>query len=127
MQSTSNTRWSARVDSFRPLVQHLNKLTVTLNFLGDLNLTPDSRAVLQIVLYYLKSFECILLGSIWLNVLVAIDNRNRVLHARNTTTDIEVKNLEDLLEDLSNLRAIWDVILSEAKTVATVMDIIPSL
>ena len=30
-----------------------------------------------------------------------------------------------MLEDLSNLRANWDVILSESKTVATVMDIDP--
>ena len=68
----------------------------------------------------MKSFECRLLESTWLKVLVAIDNRNRVLQAR---LDVEVRNLEGLLEDLSDLRANWNVILSEAKTVATVMDI----
>ena len=81
------------------------------------------RAILQSVLHYVKSFECRLLGSTWLKVLVATDNRNRVLQAQHTKIDVEVRNLEGLLEDLSNLRANWVVILSEAKTVATVMDI----
>ena len=71
----------------------------------------------------MKSVECRLLGSTWLKVLVATNNRNRVLQARHTTIDVEVRNLEGLLEDLSNLRAKWDLILSEAKTVATVIDI----
>ena len=73
----------------------------------------------------MKSFECRLLGSTSLTVLVATDNRNRVLQARHTKLDVEVRNLEGLLEDLSNLRVKWDVIISEAKTVATVMDIDP--
>ena len=59
-----------------------------------------------------------------MKVRVATDNRNQVLQARNTTIDVEVRNL-GLLEDLSNLRTNWDAILSEAKTVATVMDIDP--
>ena len=55
--SMSTTRWSARVDSVRPIVTHLNKVTEALHLLSKLNLTPESRAVLQGILQYVTSFD----------------------------------------------------------------------
>ena len=125
LHSTSATRWSARVDSVRPIIKHLHQLTAALALLGDLNLTPETRAVVRGVVHYVKTFECLMLGSIWLKVLVAIDNRNRVLQARNMTIDVAVRNLESLLEELANLRENWDAILSEVTAVAIEMGVDP--
>ncbi|XP_046677358.1 52 kDa repressor of the inhibitor of the protein kinase-like [Homalodisca vitripennis] len=58
------------------------------------------------------------MSTIWLKVLVAIDNKNKVLQARSTTLDVETKNLNDLIEELKVLRDRWSNLYTEAKLVA---------
>jgi SMC interacting uncharacterized protein involved in chromosome segregation len=48
-----------------------------------------------------------MLTTIWLKVLVTIDLKNKVLQARSITLDIEVKNIEDLIGELKDLRGKW--------------------
>lgn len=119
----STTRWSARVDSVRPIVTRLNQVIQALQLLSKLNLTPETHAVLRGILQYITSYDCLMIGSIWLKVLIAIDNRSRVLQARNATIDIEMHNVESLLEEMKDLRGKWDSILCEINATAAGMDI----
>ena len=77
---------------------------------------------------YLSSFLSNLMAySMWLKILTAINFRNLVLHARNTSFDVEAANIHDLTEDLIKLRDQWDGILSESKLLAESFDVDPSL
>ena len=59
------------------------------------------------------------MASIWIKILVPIDLCNKVIQARNTTLDVEVRNINSLLNDLKQLREHWPAILAEAKLVAS--------
>lgn len=64
------------------------------------------------------TFTGIMMASIWIKVLAAIDLWNKVLQARNTTLDVEVDHIDSLLKELLFLREQWTLLVSEAKTVA---------
>ena len=68
---------------------------------------------------YVSSFTCLVMSSVWLKVLVAIDQRNQIIQARKATIDVEVSKLKSLLEDLKKLRENWPLILRECKLVAS--------
>lgn len=61
------------------------------------------------IIKFIRKFECILMAYIWSKILSAINARNTVLQARNSTIDIEVENLDSSLAH---------VILNECKLVA---------
>lgn len=65
------------------------------------------------------------MSAIWLKILVAIDQRNQIIQARNATIDVEVSNLKSLLNDLKDLREKWSSILRESTLVADAMQISP--
>ena len=44
--------------------------------------------------------------------------QNKVLQARNTTSDVEVENIDSLLKQLLFLREQWSLLVSEVKTLA---------
>ncbi|XP_063597215.1 uncharacterized protein LOC134773899 [Penaeus indicus] len=71
----------------------------------------------------MSSFTCILISTIWFKILVAVDQRNQIIQARQAATDVEVSNLKSLVNDLKDLRSKWDQILNEAKLVAEGMQI----
>jgi hypothetical protein len=71
---------------------------------ADLTLTPEAAADLEAIRRYFSSFVSILMSSIWIKVLPAIDDRNKILQSRSITVDIEVSNLRDLLDDLQSIR-----------------------
>lgn len=122
----SQTRWSARVDSVRPFAAHIGGLRKAVQDVLQMNLTAETRSDLNGILKYLASFECVILASVWLKILTAIDQRNRVLQARDTTLDVEVANINSLIEDLKTFRGEWSTILEECKLVAENYDIDPS-
>lgn len=118
LHSTSATRWSARVKAVEPFAAHIPGLVEALEKVQEMNLTAETKADINGLKSYLKSFESILMASIWFKVLSAIENINLVLQARNATLDVEVNNLNSLITDLSELRNRWDSILNECKAVA---------
>lgn len=63
------------------------------------------------------------MSAIWLKILVAIDQRNQIIQARDATIDVEVSNLKSLLNDLKDLREKWSSILRESMLVADGMEI----
>ena len=118
LHNPSQTRWSARVDSVKPFAAHLPGIMSALTQVQGLNLTPETRSDVAGTISYLSSFESVLMASIWLKILTAINFRNLLLQAREATLDIEVANIRDLIDDLKVLRSKWEEILSECKLVA---------
>ena len=121
LHNLSQTRWSARVVSVKPIANHLPLIKHAIIKCKDLNLSSECKTELRGIEQYMKSFQCVLMATIWLKILVAIDNRNKVLQAREATLDVEVENIESLLEELKDLRDKWDSLLAEAKTTAAAM------
>ena len=103
----STTRWCARIESVGPVIAHLPGI---LSALEKLNLTAEIRSEIHGTKSYVESFQCILMASIWVKVLTAIDNRNKVLQARSAPLDVEIGNIQSLIEDLKQLRKQWDAI-----------------
>ena len=119
LHGLSGTRWTDRVASVRPFAAHLPSLKVALQQLLALNLTPRTISEVNGAIKYVSSFTCLVMSSVWLKVLVAIDQRNQIIQARKATIDVEVSNLKSLLEDLKKLREKWPLILRECKLVAS--------
>ena len=118
LHNPSETRWSARVDSVKPFAAHLPGIMTALSQVQELNLTPETRSDVVGMISYLSSFESILMASLWLKILTAINFRNLLLQAKEVTLDVKVANIHDLIGDLKLLRSKWDEILSESKLVA---------
>ena len=123
----SMTRWAARIESVCPVSAHLPGILSALEVLEKLNLTAEIRSEIHGIKSYVESFQCILMASIWVKVLTAIDYRNKVLQARSATLDFEVGNIQSLIENLKQLRKQWDAILHECKLVAENTGIEPML
>ncbi|XP_047139494.1 zinc finger MYM-type protein 1-like [Hydra vulgaris] len=122
LHSMSDTRWSARIESVKPFVEHIPGLRSAIQDLKKLNLTAESRSDIKRIEKYLGLFECIILASTWFKVLTSINYRNTVLQARDATLNVEVLNLKSLIDDLLLLRNNWDLILNECKLVAENLD-----
>lgn len=70
-------------------------------------MTPETRSDVVAMISYLSSFESILMASLWLKIVTAINFRNLLLQAREVTLDVEVANIHDLSGDLKLLRSKW--------------------
>ena len=101
-----HTRWTERIDSIRPFITHLPGINLSLNELLELNLTAKTKTEIFGAINYVSSHKCELMSAIWYMVLKAIDERNRVIKARDATIYIEVRNLYDLLDELKTLKKI---------------------
>ncbi|XP_075042362.1 zinc finger MYM-type protein 1-like [Mixophyes fleayi] len=123
LHSMSNTRWSARVESVKPFAERLPGIQKAIESVLELNLTSEIRTDLDSVSIYLDSFDCVLMASIWLKVLTAINYRSTVLQARNTTIDKEVENLSSLVDELKAIRNNWQALLNESRLVAENLNI----
>ena len=119
----SHTRWSDRVESVKPFAAQLSGIKLSLEELLEFNLTSKTRTEVEGALYYINSFSCIIMSSIWYKILVQIDFCNKVIQARNATLDVEVDNINHLLRQLLELRNKWKDIWSESKNVAMNLDI----
>jgi hypothetical protein len=105
----------------KPIAKHLPLIKHAIIKCKELNLSSECKTELQGIEQYMNSFKCVLMATIWLKILCAIDYRNKVLQAREATLDVEVENIESLLVELKDLRDKWDVLLAEAKTTAAAM------
>ena len=127
LHSMSQTRWSARLDSIRPVVEHYPKIIKALEDVKNLNLTSECLSRVNGILAYMKTFKCLLLSHIWLKILTPIDQVNRVLQARKSTIDWEVKNLNSLNDQITEIKDQWQEILNNAKSSAVIYEIEPTL
>lgn len=69
LHPTSQTRWSARVKSVKPVAAHLPELVEALDDVLLLNLSTECRRDVKGLNTYLQSFDCLLLASIWFKAL----------------------------------------------------------
>ncbi|KAH1182683.1 hypothetical protein KIL84_004175 [Mauremys mutica] len=80
LHSVSKTRWSARVDAACSLIKnHTGVLESLIKIEEELHLPPEIQADVDCLIKWLKSFEFILLTTIWFKVLQCIDDKNKVL------------------------------------------------
>ncbi|XP_037797777.1 zinc finger MYM-type protein 1-like [Penaeus monodon] len=104
LHGLSGTRWTDRVASVRPFAAQLPGIRSALEQLHTLNLTPKTTTEVNGAVKYISSFSCILMSTIWFKILVAIDQRNQIIQARQVNIDVEVSNLISLVNDLKDLR-----------------------
>ena len=76
---------------------------VALKDLLKLNMTAKATTEIHGTLSYV-TFTCVIMVHMWYKILVPIDICNKVIQARDATLDIEVKNIEELLQGLIELR-----------------------
>jgi len=122
LHGMSGTRGSERVTAIRPVAAHSDLILKAIEAVGDLTLTPEATTELESLQHYFSSFISVLISSIWIKVLPAINERNKILQTRVGTVDVEVKNLEDLLCDLQSIRDQWSKIWNESALVANGLD-----
>ena len=70
-------------------------------------------------LLYLKSFVCAFTWAVWFKILSKIDICMKVTQARQATLDTEVANIQQLLNDLAELRNNWQAVWNKVTTVAS--------
>ena len=90
----------------RPVAAHSDLILKAIEAVGKLTLTPEGTIDLASMQGYFSSFVSVLMSSIWIKVLSAIDERNKILQTRAGTVDVEVQNLRDFLCDLQSIFAI---------------------
>ena len=122
LHGMSGTRGSERVTAIRPVAAHSDLILKAIEAVGDLTLTPEATTELESIQRYFSSFISVLMSSIWIKVLPAINERNKILQTRAGKVDVEVKNLEDLLCDLQSIRDQWSEIWNESALVANGLD-----
>ncbi|XP_065662553.1 uncharacterized protein LOC136085192 [Hydra vulgaris] len=67
---------------------------------------------------FFKSFESVVLLTIWYKTLQNIDGVSRCVQSESITIEEEVILIQHLLDDLGRIRSLWNCILTEAKLVA---------
>ena len=87
----------------------------------------ESRTDLNALTKYFSSFRAAILTTTWYKVLQTIDYRSTVLQARECTIDVEMRNLQSLSDNLSELRNNRGEIYHEVSLVAREMNILPIL
>ena len=90
----SGTRWSERVTAVRPVAAHSDLILKSIEAVGELTL--EATIELTSMQGYFSSFVSVLMSSIWIKVLSAIDERNKILQTRAGTVDVEVHSLPEI-------------------------------
>ena len=128
LNSTSQTRWSARIDAVKPIAQKLLGILKSLREVEQkLDNSAESKTDLKALTKYFSSFKALILLATWFKIIQAIDYRSKVLQSRDSTIDEEQRNLQSLVENLKHLRNNWDAIYNEACFVAEELNITPQL
>ena len=78
-----------------------------------LTLNSDSRVTCLNMVKFVSKFETVIMNSLWLKLLTQMYKVNLIIEARNTTLDIEQKNISDLIVYIKNIT--WDEIVTQSK------------
>ncbi|KAL0189891.1 hypothetical protein M9458_016990, partial [Cirrhinus mrigala] len=120
----SDTRWSARIAAVRIVASHLPSVLVALEgVLDTCNLTSEAKSEANGLNNYFKTFDAIVLLTVWVKVLQCIENRNLILQTGDISLDTQAANIKDLQEEIQAIRNKWDSLLTEASLVAQAMEI----
>lgn len=66
----------------------------------ELNLNAEIKTDLNGINTCIELFECVLMASVWMKILTAVNYISTVLQAQQTTIDVETENLFNLPENL---------------------------
>lgn len=119
LHKLSDTRWSARIDAVKPLAKRPREIITALDYCVDkLDLTGEMVNQAKSLKKWLKSFDTVVLLTVWLKTLQAVDDVSRLLQSNSIAIDDEIILINQLLDDLGRIRSSWNELLSEAKLVA---------
>lgn len=124
LHNISKTRWSARIDAVKPVALHLKSLLSAVNEFEVCSLPAEAQTQIKSFKKYLSSFECVLMSSIWMKVLVLLHQTNLILQARKSTLTTEKINIDKLIEDIKEIKNSWASVLSESKKIAAANEIV---
>jgi len=124
LHNISKTRWSARIDAVKPVALHLKSLLSAVNEFELCSLSADAQIQIESFKKYLSTFECVLMSTIWMRVLVLLHQTNLILQARKSTLTIEKINIDKLIEDVKEIKNGWGSVFSESKKIAAANDIV---
>ncbi|KAL6475705.1 hypothetical protein MHYP_G00167450 [Metynnis hypsauchen] len=120
----SDTRWSARIAAVRVVAAHLPSILEALEcVLATCSLTSEAKSEENGLISYFKTFDAIVLLTVWVKILQCIENRNVILQAGDISLDVEAANIKALQEEMQAFRNRWDSLLAEASLVAQAMDV----
>ena len=114
LHNISKTRWSARLDSVKPIALHLKSLINALKEIDSKYLPADAKIQIPILQKYLSKFEFIIMSTIWLKVLTLIHQTNLIIESRKATLDVEQDNIKNLIESIQQVKNDWELILNES-------------
>lgn len=87
------------------------------------NITNEARSEALGLIKYFKTFDAIVLLTVWRKVLQCIENRNVILQRGHISLDTEINNIKALQEEMQVLRSEWDSLLNEASLVAQAVEV----
>jgi len=98
------TRWSARIYAVKPVALQLKSLLSAVNDFEVRSLPAEAQTQIKFFKKYLTSFECILMSTIWMKVLVLLHQTNLILQTQKATLTTERNNIDKLIEDIKKLK-----------------------
>lgn len=108
----------------RVVATHLPSIIAALECILDTcNLTSEAKSEANGLKNYFKTFDAVVLLTVWVKVLQCIENRNLIHQARDISLGIEAANIKALQEEIQAIRDEWDLLLTEASLVAQAMEI----
>ena len=85
------------MDAVKPFAKNLPGIITALKELMKFEgLTSSCKATIIGTLKYVQTYTCLVMATIWLKILIPVDNANKTIEARNATIDVEGDNLYDL-------------------------------
>lgn len=120
----SDTRWSARIAAVRVVAVHLPSILEALEcVLATCSLASEAKSEANGLISYFKTFDAIILLTVWVKILQCIENRNVILQAGDISLDVQAANIKALQEEMQALCDRWDSLLAEASLVAQTMGV----
>ena len=96
----SITRRSARINSVKPVTQHLHVMKNAIKEIESLNHMADARNQLQSIQKYISKFKYVLLSTLWLKLFTIIHETNLVIEIRDATLDVVRDNIDCLMKHI---------------------------
>lgn len=84
------------------------------------NLLQPACTELQSLKKYWGAFECVLLSTTWIEILFLLQRSNLLTQGSlsNMMLDVEMKNVDNLIANISQIQEKWDKSISRSKLVA---------
>ena len=116
MHRLLDTHWSATI---KPVVKKPREVLLALTKVQKhLDLSAYVSNEVDSLINWMKTFEFVLLATIWFKLLQNINDANVLLQKSSITLDEEMLLMKNLLSDLQRIRDPWEAILQETRLVA---------